>query len=58
MRITQDLDLNMSWTFNKLLNKDTIITKAIHSLGFTSRKTFGSLFIIKRHTQAFTAAAC
>ena len=40
MSISQNLYFDMARTLNKLLNKYTIITKAIHCLSFTSNKTF------------------
>ncbi len=42
--------------FHKLLNKDAIIAKTIHCLGFASRETLCRFFIIKGDAQTFTAA--
>ena len=57
MGIAEYLNLNVPRTFDKLLNKYAVITKAIEGFGTASRKTFKRLLIIVRNPQAFTTAA-
>ena len=57
MCITEHLYLNMPWLFNKFLNEDTIVTKAITRFVLAGHKSFGSFLIVIGNAQALASTA-
>ena len=56
MRIRQDLNFNMTWLGDKLLDKNPAITKTFDRLVFRALKAFAGFGIVPGNAHAFAAA--
>ena len=57
VRVSNQLNFNMARLFNKFLNEDTVIAKAVSGFIAATGKALQSFFIIESHAQAFATAA-
>ena len=57
MSISKDLNLNMSWSSDVLLNKNSIIWKWVQRLSFAAFEGFHKLFRIVDNSHTFTSSS-
>ncbi len=57
VRVTQHLNFDMAWLFNKFLDKDAIITKSILGFVLARGEPFVGFLIIEGNTQPLAATA-
>ena len=57
VRVADQLNFNMARLFNKFLNEDTVIAKAVSGFVTATGKALQSFFVIESHAQALATAA-